>query len=118
MEREITHSCGHAERHMVYGQYAADSDRKIRDLSRRKCTTCHTALKAAGAEADQALLEGIELPTLTGSEKQVRWAGTIRTDRLAKLRKADPTALARFTGIQEAKWWIDNRAADLRNIAF
>ena len=118
MEREITHSCGHAERHMVYGQYAADSDRKIRDLSRRKCTTCYAAQKAAGAAADQALLAGVELPALTGSEKQVRWAGTIRTERLARLRKADPTALARFASIQEATWWIDNRAADLRNIAF
>ena len=117
MEREITHSCGHAERHMVYGQYAADTDRKAREIARRKCSACYQTQKKASAEADGALLDGLDLPILTGSEKQVSWAGTIRTERLAKLHKTDPAALSRFAGIREAKWWIDNRTADLRNIA-
>lgn len=116
MERDVIHSCGHTEQHMIYGHFAAESDRKVRELSRRSCTPCYKVRKEAAADADKLLLDGQEFPALTGSEKQVSWAGKIRIDRLAKLHKTDPAALSRFTLILEAKWWIDNRAADFRTI--
>ncbi|TVV76950.1 hypothetical protein [Sphingomonas solaris] len=118
MQREITHSCGHIERHAIYSEFAADGDRQARQVARRKCTPCYKAGKAAKAAADRALLDGVDLPTLIGSEKQVNWAATIRTERLAVLHRANPTALTSFVAIVEAKWWIDNRTADLRKMSF
>ena len=40
MEREITHRCGHAQRHFVGGVYAAQRDRDAARLARRACTCC------------------------------------------------------------------------------
>ena len=116
MNRDVVHSCGHTEQHMIYAQFAAESDRKARELARRSCTPCYKSRNDAAALADEALLEGQELPPLSGSEKQVSWATKIRIERLAKLHKTDPAALAKFTTIQDAKWWIDNRTADLRTL--
>lgn len=120
MERELTHSCGHQEKHMVFGFFAADADREARRLSRRKCTSCFRAGKAAKADtqgaADRATLDGIELPPLSGSEKQVAWAAMIRLERLAALHRSDPAATANLVNRVEAKWWIDNRTADLKTI--
>lgn len=117
MGHEVTHSCGHSERHTIYGTFAADIDRQARQLSRRKCTPCYKAGKATKAVADGALLDGIALPALTGSEKQVSWAETIRVERLAALHRASPTAVSGFATILEAKWWIDNRTADLGKLS-
>ncbi len=116
MGHEVTHSCGHSEQHSIFGMVAADLDRQARQLSRRKCTACYKAAKATKAEADAILLAQIELPPLTGSEKQVSWAETIRIERLAMLHRANSEAVTGFVAIVEAKWWIDNRMADLRKI--
>ena len=90
MEREIIHSCGHAERHIVGGTFAADGDAQARRLARMKCKPCFKAGKQAKADvqadADRATLAGIELPGLTGSERQIAWAETIRLESLAALR--------------------------------
>ena len=101
---------------MIYGQFAADSDRKARILARGNCTPCTKSRKEAASVANKALLEGQSLPALSGSDKQVIWAETIRVERLTKLHKTDPAALSQFTAILDAKWWIDNRTADLRTI--
>lgn len=117
MERNVIHSCGHTEQHMIYGHFAAESDRKAHALARRSCTPCYQAHKEAAAEAASASLGDQVLPPLTGSEKQVSWAEKIRVEQLAKLRKADPDAVSRFTAIIEAKWWIDNRSTNLHGMA-
>lgn len=114
MGHEVTHSCGHTEQHTIYGHFAADVDRQLRQLTRRKCGPCYKAGNEAKAISDAALLEGMALPELTGSEKQVSWATTIRTERLALLHRGNPGAVANFVAIVEAKWWIDNRKLDLR----
>lgn len=117
MGHEVTHSCGHTEQHTILGSFAADIDRQARQLSRRKCTPCYKVGKATKAASDAAMLAAITLPALTGSEKQITWAETIRIERLAVLHRANPKAVADFVAIIEAKWWIDNRTADLRKIA-
>ncbi len=117
MGHEVTHSCGHSEQHAIFGAFAADIDRQARKLSRRRCTPCYKAGKAAKAESDAVLLDGIDLPALTGSEKQVRWAETIRIERLALLHRADPSRITAFIIIVDAKWWIDNRAVDLAKVS-
>lgn len=117
MERNVIHSCGHTEQHMIYGHFAAESDRKAQALARRSCTPCYQTRKEAEAAAAAASLGVQALPALTGSEKQVSWAEKIRVEQLAKLRKADPDAVSKFSAIIEAKWWIDNRSTNLNAMA-
>ncbi len=51
-----------------------------------------------------------KLPALTGSEKQISWAETIRAKRISALMGGSVTVLPDYVAIQtEAKWWIDNR---------
>lgn len=114
MHRDITHSCGHIERHLIIVQFAYEGDTKARQLERRKCTICYRTGKASKAadqaEADDAVLAGIDLPELVGSEKQVDWAGKIRRERLAAALRQDPEAAQSLAGQTEAKWWIDHRS--------
>ena len=113
MERDVTHSCGHTQKHFIAGFFAADSDREARRLARQRCSSCYQEKKQAKAADDQTALSAIDLPTLSGSDRQVSWAATIRLERLAALHRKDPAAVHRFTTIGDAKWWIDHRAADL-----
>ena len=117
MHREITHSCGHLERHLIVVQFAYEGDAKARQLERRKCTDCYRAGKqskaADQAGADNVVLAGIDLPALVGSEKQVDWAGKIRRERLAAALRHDPETAKSLAGQTEAKWWIDHRSQKL-----
>ncbi len=120
MHREITHSCGHIERHLIVVQFAYEGDTKARQLERRKCTDCYRAGKeskaADQAAADDATLADIDLPALVGSEKQVDWAGKIRAKRLAAAAREDPETAKSLARQVQAKWWIDNRDVDLAAI--
>lgn len=54
---------------------------------------------------------GIELPELTGTEKQIAWAKDIRA-RAVKMfvdAKANDGAWKLFSNRTEAHWWIENR---------
>ena len=117
MEREITHSCGHVERHFVGGVFASDGDAQARKLARMKCKPCFKAGKQAKAdvqaEADRATLAEVALPDLAGSDRQVAWAVSIRLERLALLQRTTPGRVPDFVAIVDAKWWIDHRGLDL-----
>ncbi len=117
MNWEVTHSCGHTETHMIVAQFAYLGETRARQLKRRKCTACYRAGKQASAAdqaaADDAVLAGIELPELVGSEKQVDWAGKIRRERLAAVLRQDPEAAQSLAGQTDAKWWIDRRSQTL-----
>lgn len=120
MHREVTHSCGHIERHLILAQFAYEGETKAHQFERRKCTDCTRAGKqvkaASQATADDAVLASLDLPALLGSEKQVDWAGKIRRERLAAALRKHPDAVSHFAGQTDAKWWIDHRAADLAAI--
>ena len=107
------------------------------------CTSCFSALRAAEVEAEnRAAAERAtvnSLPALTGSEKQVPWAVTLRDKMLAQFERAE--ALAR-EAVQDAAatpelldaaqrvliageilraktsahWWIDQRMTDSRTL--
>jgi hypothetical protein len=117
MHWDVTHSCGHIERHLIVVQFAYLGETRARQLKRRKCTSCYSAGKQARAAdeatADDAVLAGIELPALVGSERQVDWAGKIRRERLAATIRQDPEAARSLAGQTEAKWWIDHRSQKL-----
>jgi hypothetical protein len=70
----ITHTCGHVETVNLYGP-GYERERKIAWLEGQECRDCYKARQnAAGREYSDA--HG--LPELTGSEKQIAWAHTLR----------------------------------------
>ena len=96
-----THACGHqGERYQAYGKHDG-RELQLTAIERQDCPACR---KAA---ADKAALDA-GLPLLTGSEKQVAWAGEIR-ERALRLLPAERAAAIRSEA--SATWWINNRSA-------
>jgi hypothetical protein len=118
-------SCGHEETHQLYGPYK-DRDRKAEWLASNLCEDCkQTARDKANQEAAEAN-SGNGLPELTGSEKQVNWAESIRAEKLAdydalieqmdnapdgQSEQADDARriLKDIRNETSAGWWIDER---------
>jgi hypothetical protein len=127
-----TYSCGHDGREDIVGptknrQWIAD--RKFEGL----CYECYQAkLEADREAANREALEKareMELPELTGTEKQVAWANTLRQQVIerfeAKIKEGFTPSVTKRHGITEeklratlqnilstktdAKWYIDNR---------
>jgi len=116
MERHVTHACGHQQSHYLPG-FAGEQDSKARWLARTKCKVCFIATKrateaAAATEASLALAP-LCLPELSGSDRQVSWATSIRSLRLgsmvADLIADDASHGSAWFRVADAKWWIDNR---------
>ena len=135
-EYGVRHACGHDEVHRLYGP-GKERDRKIEWLETTICSECYKAQQAAAREtaSKQAAKANADagLPALTGSDKQVAWAETIRrpvVDALIKTRdkvasanrpqwaserahveavKALATVAGEIIAQTSAKWWIDNR---------
>ena len=113
----INHTCGHTVDVQLYGAYK-DRERRIAYLETCECDECRKA-KANAAAAEAKAARG--LADLTGSEKQVAWANTIREnaykclDTLAQFANNDQAKAmmdgwrAKMDTQTEAKWWIDNR---------
>jgi hypothetical protein len=127
----VDHTCGHTETHQLVGPHK-ERDRKIAWLETTLCSECWRAeqerqraeASAKAAEANQSA----GLPDLTGSEKQIAWAESIRRPISDFLGVAETEMLTRFTcspeardelagaialvvdqvrGQTAAKWWID-----------
>lgn len=140
-KHKVKMSCGHTETIQLFGKMT-DREKRIAWLEEHgTCTACYKARKdAAHAEetaAAKAKADEENLPNLTGSEKQIKWALAIRAkkfealdNRLAEMNtktdeqqqrknqiacQAARNVLARKT---ESRFWIDNRNVDaLRLIA-
>lgn len=122
---DIEYSCGHSETKQLYGKH----DTRHSYLAWAKtCGHC----PACRAQNDELYCAGVEaehnLPPLTGSEKQVKWARDIRAQKVAKLaasmaeraEKWSPENVAELTArtevmfaalaaTTEARYWIDAR---------
>lgn len=125
---EITRSCGHTESIQIYGTNVhGERERKAALLAEQPCGDCRRAGRDQAASAQAAELG---LHALTGSERQVAWAMTIRAtamtglgtwraqiaERLAshpdEQERADEllaTLATVVAGHTDARWWIDNR---------
>jgi len=116
MGQIITHACGHEQIHYLSG-FASQQERKARWLETTECRTCFVASKQAeqaeAAVRDSAAIAHLNLPPLTGSDRQIAWATTLRAGRLCALTATPGTG---GSGHQvcaiviDAKWWIDHRA--------
>ncbi|WP_132897175.1 hypothetical protein [Sphingomonas sp. PP-CC-3A-396] len=113
MEQRIIHACGHEQAHHLTG-FDSQQERKANWLKTTTCRDCFVAEKraeeVAAAALSSAAVSHLALPPLTGTDRQIGWASTIRTKRLAALTNsnsdADCNACLRIT---DAKWWIDCR---------
>lgn len=113
----INHICGHQVTVQLFGAYK-DREKRIAYLETCECDECRKAKANAAAAAAK---EERGLPDLTGSEKQVAWANTIREGAFKALDCLKPFTAneqaremveswrTRMTSENSAKWWIDNR---------
>lgn len=101
---DLRHGCRKRKKIAWYENYAV-------------CPDCYEKARQeeVATAAKQAKADG--LPALTGSEKQIRWAESIRKEKMAAAREW----LSRYPGEQadkclawygshaSASWWIDHR---------
>lgn len=131
----VEFSCGHTETVQLFGK-TAERDRKIEWYEDYGCcSACCAAKKDAERKAanDAAAEKSAELalPELTGSEKQIAWANTIRVNELSQFDERSASVLKQVSVLSEAaqqeisdaillqrselvakieaKFWIDNR---------
>ncbi|GAA0739251.1 helix-turn-helix domain-containing protein [Dactylosporangium roseum] len=128
---EIKRACGHTEEIQIYGTNTRGQHQWRADREAEKpCANClaEQRRKQSSEAAQVAATSG--LPALTGSDKQIAWAETIRLAGLASLEDyarrhtghiSDATTRARVTDTllriltriasahADARWWIDNR---------
>lgn len=115
----VTHACGHDHTYQLYGPNR-ERERKIAWLAEQDCPECAKRAREEQhkAEAEEAakVTEGMDLPELTGTPKQVAWANTIRGQFIALLQKEEgvrmDVALIIIRLYTSASWWIDNRSVD------
>ena len=113
MEQRIIHACGHEQVHYLTG-FDSQQERKVKWLKTTSCRDCFVAEKraeeAAAAALSNAAISHLDLPPLTGTDRQVSWASTIRTKRLAVLINSN-SGVDCYACLQvaDAKWWIDRR---------
>ena len=133
---EITFSCGHTETIQLVGKIS-ERERKIEYFKNHGlCSECLEAERKRQFEEQnrKAAEEAKELglPELTGTEKQVAWANTLRKQWIEKVESEIRTwitddesrdeevrkALKRVVeehliNTVDARWWIDNRNASI-----
>ncbi len=89
------------------------------------CDDCKAAERAAANATNAtnaANNNNAGLPPLTGSDKQIAWAETIRAEKLAAFRAAGikPEMLEKVIAVvfaeTSASAWIDRRNADVRQL--
>lgn len=134
MQYTIKHTCGHSEVVQIYGTNShGERERKSSWMESKPCRECERVAQTATAKTQA---EAMGLPTLTGSEKQVAWAESLRAEvvrlitkrvdeqaartpvdrehEVVAARSAFAEAIAKHT---DARWWIDNRFAGFRALA-
>ena len=125
----IDYQCGHSIVEQLYGK----TDGRYEHIERQKSRLCPDCYRAQQTEQAADHAEAAGLPKLTGSDKQIAWAETIRSKKLAEIaqQRADFEALglrkgatpeniaagmaqfdavaAKVTVQADARFWIDNR---------
>jgi len=128
----ITHTCGHDETHQLYGP-GKDREQRAKWLETILCSDCYRNDKQAQREQSQQIAAENNaesgLPALEGSEKQIKWAETIRASVKSEMDKCvaelvateprnDSETQTKAWALEDAKiilkqkraaYWIDNR---------
>lgn len=121
----IHYACGHNETKQLYGKHTA-REQYIEWAAKSGTCSCCKANDAAAATAAIETEHG--LPALTGSDKQIAWARTLRAtavkavadfvnatrarcpaDKIAELEGQAEVVLQALAGKADARYWIDSR---------
>lgn len=124
----ITYKCGHQGYRQLYGKIASREEYVNWAGNNLLCPDCQLKQREAKNEAQAEANKEAGLPVLTGTPAQVKWAESIRYDFLERLgslvgslgkgkdEEAEKTLAdleaklrARYSGISEARTWIDKR---------
>ncbi len=125
MRYEVWHRCGHGGTiELSNGLWQHEREDRLAALRRTVCKNCLLAL-----EYERAAESAGNLPPLTGSEVQRKWATTIRwkllgeCDAFIALRQTTVQETERWVELREklcaqtsAGWWIDRRDDSPRSL--
>lgn len=99
----IKRSCGHTETIQIYGK-VSERDGKAAWEEGKLCYECYKAAQVAKHAAEnQSAAQAAEtagLPALSGSEKQVSWAQTIRIKMIEEANKIEEKSVAMLDRIK------------------
>jgi len=129
MRYTVTHSCGHTADHKLTGPQRY-REYKLRKLAEDLCPACEEAERSKRNAEAAARNREMGLPPLTGTEKQVAWAESIRARIMKELDDELAAGLAAGEQITEegqmlidtlmaqteARWWIDARHFSIRSL--
>lgn len=128
----ITHSCGHTLEHRLDGPERERPARRDR-LAGRTCNACRTQEAAASNQT-------MGMPPLTGTDRQIAWAESIRNELAPRMDELIQEHLSRgraagysaddvartqdhlawvyraVMNTTSAGWWIDHRSDPPRSI--
>ena len=112
---DITYVCGHTGRIQLYGS-AKEREYRAAHEAKKLCHACFVSQQLHDA---QEITEGMNLPDLRGSEKQVVWATQLRAKMLLAYKNTTiPTQLSEAIEFlvhhmvntqTESAWWIERR---------
>ncbi|MDR3148879.1 MAG: hypothetical protein LBT88_02515 [Oscillospiraceae bacterium] len=118
---EITHACGHTETVELFGK----GTQREYIISRKEKELC----PACAAIAAQEKAKDAGLPALTGSNKQISWATSIRAEYVSKFDALRARSVeagedcaqadelhAKVIAQTSASWWIDRRGTSTLNL--
>ena len=105
---EGTYSCGHEGRVQLYGK-AKEKDWKYTRIFSGICPECQKKEWDKKNQKSVEIAKEFEFPALTGSEKQIAWANTIRFDFYNVCNKKEIIVDDIITKETQSKFWIDNR---------
>ncbi len=125
----VKHTCGHTSGLNLVGPMR-ERERKLAWLRTIPCQSCE---RAAASTVAAASAKTSGLVALSGSDKQIAWAESIRapiTSEIASyeakvlaIRSNDPTkadsilaAIASVRTQTTARWWIDHRNDSMRTV--
>lgn len=125
----VTHKCGHEVVHRLYGP-SRQREWRLKKLAEELCPACEEAERAKRNAEAAARNREMGLPPLTGTEKQVAWAESIRARIMKELDDELAAGLAAGEQITEegqmlidtlmaqteARWWIDARHFSIRSL--
>lgn len=125
----VTHRCGHQATHQIYGP-GRHREWRLKKLAEELCPECEEAERQRRNAEAAAKNREMGLPPLTGTEKQVAWAESIRAHIMKELDDELAAGLAAGEQITEegqmlidtlmaqteARWWIDARHFSIRSL--
>lgn len=121
MKTTITYACGHEGIVQLYGKNI-DRDRKKAWLEQNAlCPNCQKKQRERETQKVLAATANLDLPVLTGSQKQIELASGIRAKKIQEAEAFSDSKLPKeiqekanqfyhwYISHTEASWWIDHR---------